>query len=170
MSATSIIINSTDQNGKSAQKAMTCVNPDATNEQLAALGQMITAAQNHTYGETYRVDKVNCDLEASKPQKATPTLTPSLTQWSASTFSDWDGGSKRPDTPCNLAYNGDGDFFVESAAILSKGLKFQIINNSNMVAFRPYYSTAPTFPVTFKVGFTETDNYKACSVEITITA
>lgn len=31
-------------------------------------------------------------------------------------------------------------------------------------------NTPPTFPVTFKVGFTETDNYKACSVVITFTA
>ena len=172
MSATSIIINSTDQSGKAAQKAMTCVNPDATNEQLAALGQMITAAQNHTYGETYRVDKINCDLEPSAPQKTTPTLSASQTQWSAATFSDDGEGGKISDIPATLTYSGDGNFFIETAALLSKGVFSKVRRNGDKVAVQPYYMAAavPTFPVTFKVGFTETDNYKACSVELTITA
>lgn len=68
---TSIIINSTDGYGKSAQKALTYVNPDATNTQLANLGKMVTATQQgHVYTGTYRVDKVNCDA-----QKKTSSIT-----------------------------------------------------------------------------------------------
>lgn len=170
MSATSIIINSTDQSGKAAQKAMTCVNPDATNEQLAALGQMITAAQNHTYGETYRINKVNCDLEPSAPQKTTPTLTASQTQWSAAGFAGGLGSYKQG-TSSVLTYNGDGSLFVDKTAV-ENGLFMLFEKQNGNLCATPMYSTAtpPTVPVTFKVGFTETDNYKACSVELTITA
>ena len=65
-------------------------------------------------------------------------------------------------------HDGDGDFFVEKAATTKK-VGVLVRPNGNV---KPCYRTSdpPTFPVTFKVGFTETDNYKACSVELTITA
>lgn len=170
MATTSIIVNSTDTNGKSAQKAMTCVNPDATNAQLVALGQMITAASNNTYVETFRINKVNCDLEADAPGKPTPTLTASVTTFSAATFTEDDDGNYVGGS-CNLTYSGDGDVFLDSDAILTKGLRFRVLRSGSVISIRPYYAgTAPTWPVTFKVGFTETANYAAASVDITITA
>lgn len=63
MSKTSIIINSTDTAGKSAQKTFTDVNPDATNDQLATLGQMLAAVSSNTYQGTTRIDKTDCDTE-----------------------------------------------------------------------------------------------------------
>jgi|GEM_PF-3415927 len=106
------------------------------------------------------------DSTASKPA---PTFSASITQYSAADFTDDDSGGKIC-SPSNLTYNGDGNLTLDSDAILNKGLRFKIIKNSGMIAIRTYYTTAPTWPVTFKVGFTATDNYKACSVDITITA
>ena len=170
MATTSIIVNSTDTSGKSAQKAMTCVNPDATNAQLAALGQMITAASNNTYVETFRINKINCDLESDAPAKPTPTLTATVTNYSLASFES-DNGEMIGST-CNLTYNGDGDIFIGTAPI-AVGLRFKVFKNGASIAVKPFYlGSAPTLTetVTFKVGFTETANYKACSVEITITA
>lgn len=171
MATTSIIVNATNTSGKSVQKAMTCVNPDATNAQLAELGQMITAVSNHTYGETYRIDKTNCDLEASAPAKPTPTFSASKTTFSSSDFS---GGTGEiySDSLSMMTYNGDGQFFVSADSVLTDKLMFKIIKFNNKLGLMVGYDTtdAPSFPVTFTVGFTETANYKACSVEITLNA
>lgn len=167
MATTAIIINSTDGLGKSMQKSMTCVNPDATNEQLAHLGQMITAAQNHTYGNTVRIDKTDCDLEASK---TTPNLTASITTYSAAT--DFSGTAMKDSTTLSvLTYNGDGNLFVSRNAYTA-GFYFKTYNDAAgaRVGMGYYADNPPTFPVTFTVGFTETENYKACAVEITVTA
>ena len=65
-------------------------------------------------------------------------------------------------------HDGDGDFFIESAATTKKVGVLVRPNGS----VRPCYvvNNPPTFPVTFSVVFTETETYKACSVEITVTA
>ena len=168
MATTAIIINSTDGLGKSMQKSMTCVNPDATNEQLAHLGQMITAAQNHTYGNTVRIDKTDCDLESGK---AIPTLSASKTQYAASEFTS-QAGYYRANDAAILTYNGDGNLFFDKSG-LDVNISFELGQEGNgNWYFRPRYAgnTTPTFPTSFTVGFTATENYKAASVEITITA
>ena len=65
MAKTSLIVKALDSNGKLLQKTVTDVNPDATNETLAAFGQKVNALTTHTYSGTDRVDKVNCDTEAT---------------------------------------------------------------------------------------------------------
>lgn len=64
MAKTSIIINSTDTAGKAAQKTFTDVNPNASNAQLATLGQMLAAVSTNTYNGTTRIDKTDCDTES----------------------------------------------------------------------------------------------------------
>ena len=119
-----------------------------------------------------KIDGSSGGSTSSTTSKATPTLSASQTQWSAAIFSDDGEGGKISDTPTTLTYSGDGDFFIETAALLSKAVFSKVRRNGDKVAVQPYYmaAAAPTFPVTFKVGFTATDNYKACSVELTITA
>lgn len=60
---TSLIINST-KNGKAVQKTVTYVNPSASNANLAAFGQKITALSTNTYVNTERVNKIVCDDES----------------------------------------------------------------------------------------------------------
>ena len=65
MAKTSAIITSTDLSGKTLQKTLTNVNPEATSEHLATLGQMLNSLTTNTYVQTDRIDKINCDTEAS---------------------------------------------------------------------------------------------------------
>ena len=114
-----------------------------------------------------KIDGSSGGSTSSTTSKATPTLTASRTQVATSECSEYDG-YQIYDGGISLTYNGDGDFFVEKAATTKK-VGVLVRPNGNV---KPCYRTSdpPTFPVTFKVGFTETDNYKACSVELTITA
>ena len=73
MATTNITITSSDTNNNSVQKTITGINPDATSAQLVSAAQKIVALTNDTYVKTDRVDKTNCDTEASGKQ--TPTLT-----------------------------------------------------------------------------------------------
>lgn len=74
MATTSIIINSTDGSGKTKQKALTNVNPDATNEKIAEFGRMMTATQTgHTHVNTFRIDKIDCDNDVKTTTSITLT-------------------------------------------------------------------------------------------------
>lgn len=46
---TSLIIDSVDTNGKAKSKAITNINPEATNEQLQEFAQRLTALSTNTY-------------------------------------------------------------------------------------------------------------------------
>ena len=156
MASTSIIINSTDGFGKSVQKAMTCVNPKSTNEELAALGQMITAAQNHSYQETIRIDKTNCDLEQGVVKKAVPTI---VTKQAI-----------MGDNTLKVAYNGDGELKGVSAP--PNGSPAEILTNptSAVVDGETVYTfqmqTAPEEDMLIVVYAAQTDNFAAAVHEI----
>lgn len=167
MAKTDLKINATDGYGKDITTTISYVNPEAGKSDILNFTQALNGLTKNTYKETERIQTVNVDLE-DVPD--TPTFSASITQYSAADFTDDDSGGKIG-SPSNLNYNGDGDLVLDSKAIINSNLRFKVIKNSGMIAIRPYYSgTAPTWPVTFKVGFTATENYEACSVDITITA
>ena len=63
MPQTSITIKSTNADDKIVNKSIPYVNSDATNEDLAEFGSALNALTTHSYLETNRVDKSNCDTE-----------------------------------------------------------------------------------------------------------
>lgn len=70
-----------------------------------------------------------------------------------------------------ITYNGDGNFFISKNAI-DADLGFELDNESRNFTIHPSFvsNAAPTFLLKFKISFTETENFKACSVNITVTA
>ena len=64
MPKSSLIVDATDQSGKKLQKTITNINPDVSNSVLASLGSMLVGLSDNTYGNTWRIDKTNCDAEA----------------------------------------------------------------------------------------------------------
>ena len=74
MAKTSLIISATGSGGKTVQKTVTDVNPNASNAKLTALGQMLNSLTTNTYQTTNRIDKVNCDTE-TKTQRTITTFT-----------------------------------------------------------------------------------------------
>ena len=106
---------------------------------------------------------------SSTASKPAPTISATITQYSAATFPVGSSGNHNGD-PTDITYNGDGDLFLDSKAIMNSNLRFTVLKNGTKYSIYPFYAIAPTWPVTFSVGFTATDNYKACSIDITITA
>ena len=73
MATTSIIIDSTSSGGTKIRKAITDINPDATNEQLKSFAQQFNALSTNTYGATSRVKKTAC-LTAAEMKQLDVTL------------------------------------------------------------------------------------------------
>ena len=173
MAKENIIITAT-KSGKTIQKSLTDVNPEATNAQLATFGTMLNALTTNTYQKTDRITKVNCDTEPGGGAKQTPTLTLSR---SSRTLGDAvsDIGA---DGTCNLANvttNSDGHLYARNPTIgalanqfapyiaLKEGKNtFRVTNMSN--------ATSISTTQTLIVGVTETDTYTGKEVEFTITA
>lgn len=164
MAKTDLKLTSTNGYGDDITTTISYVNPDAGKNDILNFTQALNALTTNTYKETERVQTINVDLETVP---STPTLSASTTQFSSASFDDFDGHKIAPSS-CTFTYDGDGDFFIERAATTKKVGVLVRPNGS----VRPCYvvNDPPTFPVTFTVGFTATDNYKACSVDITITA
>lgn len=55
--AQSLIIEQTDTNGKKVRKAVTDINPSATNAKVKTFGEMLTGLSTNSYNSSARVDK-----------------------------------------------------------------------------------------------------------------
>lgn len=95
MATTSIIIDSTSSGGKKIRKAITDINPDATNEQLKSFAQQFNALSTNTYGATSRVKKTAClasNEHATLDNKLYPnqsTNTPDSVMGSSGSSAPW---------------------------------------------------------------------------------
>lgn len=167
MAKTNLKLYSTDDLGQDITTTINYANPEASKNDILAFTQNLNNLTTNIYKETEKITTVNVD---SEPIPSTPTLTASKTQYSASEFTTSMGFSVAT-TFTELTYNGDGGFFIARDA-LDAGMCLETSVDNGVVTIRLRYMTAkpPTFPCTFNVGFTETNNYKAASVEITITA
>lgn len=75
MAKTSLILTSTEQTtGKTLQKTITDVNPDASNEALLGFAQRLNALTTNVYGKTDRIDKLNVDTSGASKIARTITL------------------------------------------------------------------------------------------------
>lgn len=163
MATTSVILNSTDPNGKSMQTTITNVNPEADSIHLKQMGQMINGLTNNTYGSTKRVDTSICDTE-SKPIQATATLSLTKTDWSIATDANFgDFGFKTA-----VTYNGDGDVYVQNA----QGADFKgyvAYDGNTLLMFVEQTEVTNPQTQTLKLKSTATDNYKAAEFQFTVT-
>ena len=157
MAKTSVILNSTDSNGKKMQTTITNVNPEASSLHLKQMGQMINALTSNTYDSTDRIDKINCDTEA-KPIPANPTLSLPSTSYS--------GVSTKYET---ITYSGDGELYVE-ACDLNNLISAQVILHDNVpkLYLTKVGSATQTETYTYKLKSTATDNYKAAELTFTV--
>lgn len=102
---TSLIINSTDSNGKAYQKSISNINPEKANATLGEFAQMLNGLSTNTYVNASRVDKSDVTEEGggsgggSTPAKTEPTLTITVDE------------SKFP-LGGTYTYDGDGDIFA----------------------------------------------------------
>lgn len=55
----SLIINTTSQDGKKLQKTITNLNPNATNAKLGEFAQRLTALTTNTYDKAVRINKID---------------------------------------------------------------------------------------------------------------
>lgn len=165
MAKTSLKLNSTDGYGKDLTTTINYVNPEAGKDQMLELTQALNALTTNTYKETEKVTTTNLDLE---PSPSTPTISSSITTVPRSNWAESGGRMLCTQNPV-ISYNGDGNPFVNRSAI-SAGLRPEIAKTDSNTAIVLSYATANpiTFPLTLTVGFTATENYKACSVDITL--
>lgn len=173
MAKTSIIITSTDTTGKTLQKNITDVNPEATNAQLVTFAQGLNALTTNTYNGTSRVNKINCDAEASAAVKTTPTLSLSKTSVSISSDTDFRTSAqyRRMQDYLVATYNGDGEFIFPTSSMpdgivltnfekITGGFRFIFAWDTDTGSFAA--------PVTIPISFTEGANYKAISANFVI--
>ena len=178
MAKTSAIITSTDPTtGKTLQKTLTDINPDASNAQIATFGGMLNAITGNGYVNTFRVDKVNCDLESGGGDtRPTPTLTLSE---STTTLADLKSAvtSGVYAKIISLTYSGDAPVIATSfnpsvyfGAVVAPDTS-QSDNTHNFIMFgSSNLSATVTTGFTITITAPETDNYKAASATFTVTA
>lgn len=166
MAKTDLKINATDGYGNDISTTISYVNPDAGKNDILAVTQAMNALTTNTYKETQRIQTVNVDLETVP---STPTITSSVTQYTLSEFTGT--GTTKTGPASIITYNGDGDITFDRAAI-NAGFIFSVQKGGAGFVVDPSYQTTsvPSGITSLKIGFSETANYKACSVEITVTA
>lgn len=170
MAEQKLIISATTPDGLDASKTISNFNPEASNAQLAQLGQKLTAFTDNTYGKTDRVIKYNCDTE-SGGSKLTPTFT--LNKTTDTKANVCAGQNGFVSYTINYTYDGDGQIFIhpdENAG----GIGVSIYRPTNQLNICSIFSPAQTLNgitqnavITFRT--TETDTYKAAEATFTIT-
>lgn len=168
MAKTALKLNSTDGYGKDLTTTINYVNPEAGKDQMLEFTQALNALTTNTYKETEKVTTTNLDLE---PSPSTPTISSSVSTISRGSWQESGSSMICTSTP-TISYNGDGSFWISQEAT-SAGLRFMVANNDagtgNIYMELSYLKSRPvTFPLTLTVGYTGTENYKACSIDITL--
>ncbi len=161
MAKESVIITAT-KSGKTIQKSLTDMNPEATNAQLATFGTMLNALTTNTYQKTDRITKVNCDTEPGGGTKPTPTITLNPSTIALS------GISENDRTLVSTSTTSDGQIYVRPMnPDVNSNVVYAAMNGTS-IALRKL--TGASGARTFYVGVTETDSYKGVEVEFTVTA
>jgi len=170
MAKTSAIVTYTDQTGKAMQKALTDINPDATNAQLVAFAQKLTGITSNSYVSTLRVDKVNCDSEAGGGDaRPVPTLAFNDAKVVNNEISVTTVQNNGPSggSICRLpvTYNGDGTVHAmaleQTKGFVCCSAFYYEAQSTWAVGLRPADDNLCTEDVQIKVWADETENYKA---------
>ena len=187
--ARSIIINSTDATtGKKSARAITNVNPKATNAQIKTLAQGLNGLTKNTYNSATLIEKTDLDVAKNNPAFTPQTATYS---WEALKA----GAECQISTQPAEYINEGGKIYIKSctAAVLANVTGFYTINGfspyvnilsndfcetfyEGATAEEPSYDAASGNELTrghtgtIVVARTETDSYAPAEFTITITA
>ena len=168
MAEQKLIFSATTPDGLDASKTISNFNPDASNAQLAQLGQKLIAFTDNTYGKTDRVIKYNCDTE-SGGSKLTPNLSLSTTSASIANLTTSANGS----VPYTITTDSDGALSVGFEDVADAAVVTITYANGNHylgVFKRTTAASDSIVPQTVTIYQAETNTYKAASVTFTITA
>ena len=174
MAKTSLILKATDQNGKTVNKTITDVNPDCSNEVLKTLGQKINALTTNFYGNTTRIDKIDCDLE-SGGGTTVPTLTLSESTITLSAFNTavTGTGGNLGFKEVVITYNGDGQLSLvfEPSTDATTRMCVAALNQSTSAGWELWFgqNRFSNRTGTVRIKASATDNYKAAEATYTIT-
>lgn len=151
--------------GKTVNTTVSNISPAATNAQLTQLGRKLIGFSDAAYEKGSRVETINVDTTPGGGIKPEPTLTLAKTTFAKSEIAsrqlvvittNSDGNLYfRPTLQGGPVYSVLGSFYNESG---TKYFMIQAIDSTQTVAQTVY------------VGVTETDNYAAKEVAVTITA
>ena len=175
---TSIQIETTTAGGKKARKAITDVNPEATNEQVKGFAQQLVALTTDTYGSTSRVN-----VDSLKPASTLTDLPLSWYGMSDDDEGDFSGDNVFETTRAYLTtvtenYNGLGitvadDYEGETLVLLSKpagtltGCGFYGDDGNNFILSFAFPSGSSIGDFVFQVP--ETEKYAAKTFIIRVT-
>lgn len=138
MATSSLSVKSTTTAGKSVQKAVTNINPQASAENLSTFAQMINSLTNHTYVGADLIDKTNVDTE-TRPGGGSGKIEGVITLTQTAALGEYD-----------ISYNGDGTVQCLRGSIL--GNKYNATDEYDVV-----YALA-TDNYTAAVCFFESEN------------
>ena len=162
----SVLLNSTSAQGKKLQKSFTDVNPEATGQSLKTFAQKVNGLTTATYNSTDMVDKYNLDTETPPNPPTEPTLSLTKTAWTMS--QDHDSGLDYQLT-IPITYNGDGDLYIAPYEKTGDFSAQVVLNNNSPVIYVSQKNVSGTITaMTFTLGATATDNYKAASLTFTV--
>ena len=169
MAEQKLIISTTTPDGLDASKTISNINPEASNEKLAALGQKLTAFTDNAYDRTDRVIKINCDTEGGGGAKQTPTLTLSKTSCTTAEISSAAAGLFL----VTITTDSDGALYVKFDSSLALGdaacVSVLTENGNTYFLIRHIQDSLPAAQ-TIIIGQAESETYKAAEVTFTITA
>lgn len=146
----------TKQNGKTTQKAITDINPNASASAITDFVTELFGLTTNIYAGADRISKIPVS-EFVAPKK-TPTLTLGEPRWSSQ-------GSRH----ATMSYTYDGDGIICASAYRND------TDAATSTDVEPSTHTTAIFnddgwkTATFHICTTETDNYKSVSQTITIT-
>lgn len=161
MAKTDLKLSSTSASGDKITTTISDVNPAASNLTLKTFAQKLNMLTTNTYEETNKVTTVKVDTTDDKP---TPTL---------KLMTGESGGSEATTITANgetyyhTDYNGDGEIYITVKELQRSGSVFYGYAGTVQTMHRTYSFTASS-GVVYEIHATETDNYKAITVEYTV--
>ena len=165
MASTSLQLISTDPTAKTSTLSITNVAPTSTSEQAVQFTQKLNALTKNSYVRTDRIDKINCDTEAPSVGKLDATITPVKASVTTSELSN-------PTTNCTFTYTSDGTpyAYITNPDRRAYGISCMINSGQNSGSWYVAGTENLNAPQTVTIRIDETDNYKAASATVTITA
>ena len=171
MAKTSLIVKSTDQSGKTVNKTITDVNPDCSNAVLKTLGQKINALTTNFYGNTTRIDKIDCDLEPGGGM-LTPTFELDTTSKSLADVKSSYTSAISCASVANVTYNGDGipyAYVTNPTTSSEQYMGVAITREGSVWNLAVFGSVNHLIAKIIHVRVDATENYKAAEAIFTIT-
>lgn len=165
MAKTSAIVTYTDNDGKTCQKALSDINPEASNAEIKTFAQKLLGLTDNTYVSTDRVDKVNCDTEADT--RLTPTLTISPSSATVAQAQSFDSGDQ-----ILVTYDGDGELYIANFSAFPGKKQFFMLYDKRLYVRGSGGSASggETNPCVITIAATGTQNYKPATTTFTVTA